>query len=902
MRMMMSLNLLGMLWIPGVVVCVASIVVASNADAQLYPTKPRVIRDLMWVWGTPEVPDNPEPSLGNYAQCSPIQRAQLLGVPNIFMAGAGLPLDEPLARQLHQEVAGVRTLVWEFAPDPGPPLPFVYEQRLAVLQKLIADYPRPPVVGVLLDDMTSLSVAAGLQPEDLAGLSESLPAGVKLLGVVYTMNMRKPGMDAIIKELDVINLWTWHARDVVDLEKNVAYCEQLAPDKPIVLGLYLHDYGGGRAIPHDLHHLQANTALKLAHAQRIEGMVFCTITNAPPVLQWTAEWIKRVGGQKIGQPQPTDPTADEDFLGEYKSLELSGQSVRILVNEDLSLDIQDVRGTSLWNGRDTYAPHVSIGKGESDSRSRPLASAGQRSVEPFSDGRHQGYKITLSRFADSDVELTLTLTLDPQIDELLVAIAQTGGRDVVTHVDHLYRFEQPMAAGGYLVVPHGAGYLFTPDIPSKLEATAGLIGTRYSLPLFGLKQGNHGMYAIVESWHDCLVDYAHLPGEKWVLDFNWVPATEDLAYPRRLLLRFGQGLDYVKMAKGYRQYAQDQGLLRTLEQKTQRLPLLRRYLDGIEFRWGGWEPTQVEAVKDDLRRLRDMGLKLNFFFPKVPSQGYAPGRSADAGWASWMLESPVPGGWPVMVELADYTRDLGFPVKCFINGLSLPSPEAPEALAQALDHAASRGLKPDALYFDSYTAHGANTLPPDRREHAADIVACFQETARRGIIPGSELPRFWAMADSCFYFFDGVWSSDRLPVGEPIPLLQLVFHDCYYAHFAGGGYSPVADWWQDRNPRLYELLFATAPSYNWLPKAKVPIDWDDPATMPQWRWLRLWSAYFRSIATSEMVSHEFLSEDRKLQRITFANGAVAEFDMAADRFRVWGLPDFNGNWIAAPRF
>jgi len=905
--------------------CIAvtiGVLAGSSANSQLYPTEPQTIRDLLWVWGIPQVPDNDEPSLSNFARCSSMQRAELLGVPNVFMAGAGLPLDETLARQIHETVAKARALVWELSPDHGPhSAPFVYDQRLTVLRKLIADYPQPPVVGVLLDDMSSLSVTGGLKPDDLGRLRRSLPTGCKLLGVIYTMNMRQPGMDAIIKELEVINLWTWHAKDVVNLEKNVAYCEQIAPGKPIVLGLYMHDYGGGRAIPHDLYYQQVKTALELAHARRIEGIVFLTVSDDPPVLKWTADWIKRVGDQKIGQPRPWKSAADDDFLLGYRPLELRGRSVHILVNEDWSLDIQDNEGKSLWNGRDTYAPRVQISTGGAKPRSVALASAGQRSVEPFSDGRHKGYLITLRDFPKSDVEMALTVAINPQTDELLVQIAQTGGQDVATQVDHLYRFEQPIVTGDYLVIPHGVGYLFTADISQKL-AGEGLVGNRYSLPLFGLKQGNYGMYAITETWQDCLVQFAHYPGKKWELDFHWVPAQGGLTYPRRLLLRFGRDLDYVKMAKGYRRYARDQGLLRTLEEKSEALPLLRRFLDGIEFRWAQWSEGEssalqsdytrgfmgrgggVEAIKEDLQRLHDMGFKLNFFFPKVPSGGYAPGRPADANWASWMLENPVPGGWPALVDLAEYARSLGFPIKRMLVGRSLPWGRAPEALGQALDHSASHGLTQDALYLDSYTAH--NGLPADRRARAAEELACFQEVARRGIIPGGELPRFWAMGDACFYFYDGVWSSDKLPVGEPIPWLQLVFGDCYFAHFAGGGYEQYlpgggVDWWPDRNPRLYELLFATAPSYNWLPNGQVPVQWDDPGTMKRWRWLRIWSAYFRAVATSEMVSHEFISPDRKQQRVTFANGTVAEFDMEANRFRVWGVPGFQGRWIVAPQ-
>ena len=93
--------------------------------------------------------------------------------------------------------------------------------------------------------------------------------------------------------------------------------------------------------------------------------------------------------------------------------------------------------------------------------------------------------------------------------------------------------------------------------------------------------------------------------------------------------------------------------------------------------------------------------------------------------------------------------------------------------------------------------------------------ACFAETRRRGIMPAAELARFWCIPN-CDYFFFTDWSSDRLsntpvqgasaPVGEPIPLFQLAFHDCYMAGFSGGGYSvysPGYDWWERTEHRDY---------------------------------------------------------------------------------------------------
>ena len=131
-----------------------------------------------------------------------------------------------------------------------------------------------------------------------------------------------------------------------------------------------------------------------------------------------------------------------------------------------------------------------------------------------------------------------------------------------------------------------------------------------------------------------------------------------------------------------------------------------------------------------------------------------------------------------------------------------------------------RDSRPDALYFDGYAFHGGHREdfspdhPVSRKLALEKQIECFRETRKRGIIPGAELARFWCVSE-CDYFFFTDWSRDRLAVGEPIPWFQLVFHECYAACFSGGGYGRY-DWPEDKNPRLYELLFAAAPGYNWM--------------------------------------------------------------------------------------
>ena len=122
--------------------------------------------------------------------------------------------------------------------------------------------------------------------------------------------------------------------------------------------------------------------------------------------------------------------------------------------------------------------------------------------------------------------------------------------------------------------------------------------------------------------------------------------------------------------------------------------------------------------------------------------------------------------------------------------------------------------------------------------------------------------------------------------------------------FSGGGYAAYQigyDWWPDPTPRLYELLYASAPAYNWLPMpgTDMPIpDWGSEESNNRWEWLGRWSAYYRAVAMSEMTAHEFLSADRRQQRVSFANGVVADLNMGESLCRIEGVPAFSGDWEA----
>jgi len=272
-----------------------------------------------------------------FAEASPAERAKLLGVSNVVMAGFGLPDDDRKAEELTAQVADSRRIVWEIMPEgKDSDRPFDYGKSIHRVRALADRYPQ--IEGVLLDDMSTVKIDRGFKPQHIRQVREllgDLHARIKVWGVLYTMSFDRPNMNDYIRELDVINLWTWHAKDIPNLARNVEYCERTFPGKPIVLGLYLYDYGENRRMPRELLERQCATALELACAGRIQGIVFLTITNDTEVVTWTADWIKRVGDRKLtmpaSRPEQTGPIPGSRLPGggPRSLMGLSRQTTRI---------------------------------------------------------------------------------------------------------------------------------------------------------------------------------------------------------------------------------------------------------------------------------------------------------------------------------------------------------------------------------------------------------------------------------------------------------------------------------------------------------------------------------------------------------------------------------------------
>ena len=73
---------------------------------------------------------------------------------------------------------------------------------------------------------------------------------LKMWTVVYTPELDEVEFwQALCPFIDVVNLWIWESKNLVDMPKHVQRCRELFAGKPIVMGMYLHNYQTATPVP-----------------------------------------------------------------------------------------------------------------------------------------------------------------------------------------------------------------------------------------------------------------------------------------------------------------------------------------------------------------------------------------------------------------------------------------------------------------------------------------------------------------------------------------------------------------------------------------------------------------------------------------------------------------------------
>jgi hypothetical protein len=260
------------------------------------------LRDRLWMWGHDAGSLVKGYGIGDKGtDIQPAAALQYMGIPNICMVrftGTPLPPFDDYVKQF----ARTKRLTWGFVDHATN-----YTTEEKKRQALDLASRTPNLVGLDMDDFFvgdaapkagSSEAAASLTVSQVEQVTHELVvAGRRLdLSMVIYSNQVRPEIKRHVDLVDTVYFWTWKARDLVNLEANFAAFRKIVPQKPVLLGIYMWDFGEKKTIPLNLMEHQCRVAWDWLKKGEIEGMIFhCTplCSMKLEAVEWSKDWIAR---------------------------------------------------------------------------------------------------------------------------------------------------------------------------------------------------------------------------------------------------------------------------------------------------------------------------------------------------------------------------------------------------------------------------------------------------------------------------------------------------------------------------------------------------------------------------------------------------------------------------------
>jgi len=435
--------------------------------------------------------------------------------------------------------------------------------------------------------------------------------------------------------------------------------------------------------------------------------------------------------------------------------------------------------------------------------------------------------------------------------------------------------------------------------------------------------------------------------EVWAPRVAWQSSMGEFRYPRRLTYHFSSRGGYVALAKRYRRYVSEHGLLLTLAEKRRRNPNVAR-LYGAPDIWGDASIGFARAAKaagvakmllhgsspsGEMKEINDFGYLTSCYdnytdvLPVEPGKGIDGSHEVLPDRAVLQSDGERMKAWLTM-------EGQQFMKRCPTFWVPTARVVVPQALAASpylgrfVDVTTAEGL------YECYDPKHPLTRG-EKRQCGVDLLAYVSSL---GLVVGGEHGKWWGVPQ--LDYVEGMMSggSTSWPAGylirpkskdqkfkapggweypswdqyeqwgigheRRVPLWELVFHDCV-----------VTTWyWGDSSDFLLEAapeVTAKKNAFNIL-YGTIPMMWSDREES----WVQNRKGFLRSyrntcklheaVAEAEMVSHEFVTADRAVQRTRFSDGTevVVNFGEKPREVEVGGrkrmLPQ-NGFAIKGPR-
>ncbi|MDR2657380.1 MAG: DUF5696 domain-containing protein [Oscillospiraceae bacterium] len=544
----------------------------------------------------------------------------------------------------------------------------------------------------------------------------------------------------------------------------------------------------------------------------------------------------------------------------------------------------------------------------------------------YCTGVAQGFSVRYEGFPDSDMAF-----------ETICAIDSTTGRLLCTFVP----LNMPPRAkvcwpaafiaddpGSYGVFTNLQGYLLPTDWPEdapKLPFGGQMACCTAYMPWFGMVSPDGAYLCVVREPWDTSYQIEHPAGGPTRVLTTMMPSLGVLSRQRTFEFAFlPAGGDYVALCKAYRAMAKEEGKLVTLRQKAARLPSVDALIGCSVMHTGvksHVSPDSSYYNRDDpskndrltafavheakLREIKSLGVdRLYLHLDGWGEPGY------DNKHPDYLPACEAAGGWDGLRSLADTARELGymfgihdqyrdyyldaptydpdnavrladgtlFEMSRWAGGRQnyLCSALAPAYVRRNFNELIEHGIKLDAAYLDVFTCNEPDEcINPrhtvTRRESLALRGQCFDYLLDNGILPSSEEANDWAISNLVFCHW-----APYAKGGIPVPLWNLVYHDCFLIPWSMGKGA-----WGTPPGQLGFLHALLNGGMGYLDTGLTGDELKQNVER-----CKLVSSLQTLVAHQEMISHEFVSKDRQVQRTAFADGTGVEVDFAKESYEV----------------
>ncbi len=236
---------------------------------------PRKLADIGWVWEGQSIDGDTFPSIYGVGEGAEFFRLKKV----VYMYHPNNELGMEKLRKFDEVICDISK--WKFRGSVGDYSAALYhDMKLSTVleeAKKVAHLSLTyhNLTGAFHDDLFGQLKEQAITAEQYSPVYNTLKTTnprLKLWTVFYSTELGDTSLINNFKSfMDVITFWVYNVKDLPDLDRHVAHCRELFPDKPIILGCYLWDYPTETPMPLSAIKFQWERLVKYVAAGTVVG-------------------------------------------------------------------------------------------------------------------------------------------------------------------------------------------------------------------------------------------------------------------------------------------------------------------------------------------------------------------------------------------------------------------------------------------------------------------------------------------------------------------------------------------------------------------------------------------------------------------------------------------------------